>query len=205
MKKILLISCICIAAISQAQVKKTTTTKTVPAKTVAPVLKNSLDSFSYAMGVQGANYYKAQGISKMNTTLLKKGFDDEYANKAPILTPEQCNNIIQKTMQANMALKEQESKNEAGPMKEQGRKFLAENKKRAGVIELPSGMQYEIIKKGDGPIPKATDTVKAHYVLSLINGTGTSKFLQERAAIRDTCKPRNTRLGAGFAAYACRQ
>jgi FKBP-type peptidyl-prolyl cis-trans isomerase len=56
-------------------------------------------------------------------------------------------------------------------VKEEGKKFLAENKKRPGVIELPNGLQYEIIRQGTGEKPKATDTVKAHYAGSLINGT----------------------------------
>jgi len=55
------------------------------------------------MGLQGAAYYKAQGVSKMNTVFLKKGFDDGYESKTPLLTPQQCNVIIQTTMQANMA------------------------------------------------------------------------------------------------------
>jgi FKBP-type peptidyl-prolyl cis-trans isomerase len=51
-----------------------------------------------------------------------------------------------------------------------GAKFLEENKKRTGVVILPSGLQYEIITPGTGPVPKATDTVKANYIGSLING-----------------------------------
>ena len=170
MKKIFLIICIALVTIVKAQVKKTTTNKTVPTKTVVSIFKNSLDSFSYAMGVQGAAYYKAQGISKMNTNLLKKGFDDGYNSKTPLLTSEQCNTIIQKTIQANMALKNQETNKEANIMKEEGKKFLAENKKRHGVVELPNGLQYEIIKQGTGEKPKATDTVKVHYAGTLING-----------------------------------
>ena len=170
MKKILLIICISIVTTAQAQVKKTVAKKPVVTKITTPVLKNTLDSFSYAMGVQGAMYYKAQGISKMNTMLLKKGFDDGYDNKTPLLASEQCNIIIQKTMQANMALKDQEAKKGANIIKEEGKKFLAENKKRPGVVELPGGLQYEIIKQGTGEKPKATDTIKAHYAGSLING-----------------------------------
>lgn len=60
------------------------------------------------------------------------------------------------------------SKNSAA--KEEGKKFLADNKKRAGVVELPNGLQYEIIKQGTGEKPKATDTIKAHYAGTLING-----------------------------------
>ena len=58
----------------------------------------------------------------------------------------------------------------ASAAKEAGEKFLEANKKRPGVITLPSGLQYEIITKGTGPIPTATDTVKANYTGSLIDG-----------------------------------
>jgi len=56
-------------------------------------------------------------------------------------------------------------------VKEEGNKFLEQNKKRPGVITLPDGLQYEIITKGTGPIPTAKDTVSANYIGTLINGT----------------------------------
>jgi FKBP-type peptidyl-prolyl cis-trans isomerase FklB len=68
----------------------------------------------------------------------------------------------------NKLKKYMENKN--AKVKEEGKKFLDENKKRQGVVELPSGLQYEIITAGTGEKPKATDTVKAHYAGSLING-----------------------------------
>ena len=52
-----------------------------------------------------------------------------------------------------------------------GEKFLADNAQREGVITLPSGLQYEIIRKGNGPIPADTNRVKVHYHGTLINGT----------------------------------
>ena len=54
---------------------------------------------------------------------------------------------------------------------EEGLKFLAENKKKEGVIELPSGLQYKVLNEGDGEIPNATDQVKCHYHGTLIDGT----------------------------------
>jgi FKBP-type peptidyl-prolyl cis-trans isomerase FklB len=54
---------------------------------------------------------------------------------------------------------------------EAGKAFLEENKKREGVVTLPSGLQYEVINEGDGAIPKATDKVKCHYHGTLIDGT----------------------------------
>lgn len=53
---------------------------------------------------------------------------------------------------------------------DEGRAFLAENAKREGVVVTPSGLQYEVLREGDGKSPKATDIVKCHYEGRLING-----------------------------------
>ncbi len=163
MKKILLIICISIVTNAQAQIKKTAIKKTV-STTTPPVFKNSIDSFSYAIGVEGASYYKSQGAASVNSAMIKKAFDDVYGKKTLLLTPEQCSQTIQTKLMANM-----NSKNSV--VKEEGKKFLAENKKRPGVVELPDGLQYEIIKQGTGEKPKITDTVKAHYAGRVVNGT----------------------------------
>lgn len=170
MKKILSIIICASVAVAQAQVKKTTTKKATdkiiftPPKVIStPLLRTSIDSFSYAIGLEGAAYYKSQGATTINTALVKKAFDDVYGNKSLLLTPEQSSMSIQTKLMAYM-----NSKNAV--VKEEGKTFLAANKKRTGVVVLPSGLQYEIIKQGTGEIPKATDTVKAHYAGSLVNG-----------------------------------
>ena len=162
MKKILVIVCITCVTFTHAQVKKTPP-KVVSVKTTSPVFKNSTDSFSYAIGMEAASYYKSQGVATINSALMKKAFDDVYSNKPLLLTPEQSGMTIQNKLMAYM-----NSKNAA--VKDAGKKFLADNKKRPGVVELPNGLQYEIIKQGTGEKPKATDTVRAHYALSLIDG-----------------------------------
>ncbi len=154
-------------AIAYAQTKKPVT-KSQPAKkpiqhTQAIALSSSVDSLSYAMGVQTATYYKTQGALKINTAMVKKAYDDVYNNKTLSISPEQCNTTIQQKLQEYMSQK-------SNTEKEAGIKFLEENKKRPGVTTLPSGLQYEIIKQGTGPIPKSTDTVKAHYAGTLIDG-----------------------------------
>lgn len=162
MKKILIIICASVT-VAQAQVKKIKTkissSKTTVTTTASPLLKTSIDSFSYAIGLEGASYYKSQGATTVNSALVKKAFDDVYGNKSLLLTPEQSTMSIQTKLMAYMNEKN-------APQRD----FLIQNKKRPGVVELPSGLQYEIIKQGTGPIPKATDTVKANYALSLING-----------------------------------
>ena len=59
----------------------------------------------------------------------------------------------------------------SGPNKQKGAEFLSENKNKEGVVELPSGLQYKIIKEGTGESPKATDKVTVHYHGTLIDGT----------------------------------
>ena len=143
-----------------AQTKKPVTKKVV---TVPASKMTSTDSLSYSIGVQVAEYYKTQGVEKINTEYIKQAFNDVYNNKTLLISEEECNMNIQQKLQQFMQKK-------ISADKEAGNKFLEENKKRPGVITLPSGLQYEIITKGTGPVPKATDTVKANYIGTLING-----------------------------------
>ncbi|MEJ7821631.1 MAG: FKBP-type peptidyl-prolyl cis-trans isomerase [Chitinophagaceae bacterium] len=160
---LILIICIASTVIAQAQVKKPITKKATVTKASTSIFKNSTDSFSYAIGLEGAAYYKSQGATTINSALVKKAFDDVYGKKTLLLTPQQSTMTIQNKLKKYM-----ENKN--AKVKEEGKKFLAENKKRQGVVELPSGLQYEIITAGTGEKPKATDTVKAHYAGRLITG-----------------------------------
>lgn len=139
--------------------KKTTTT----AAPAAAALKNSVDSFSYAIGLSIASFYKAQGIKDINNTLVVKALSDAKADK-PLMNETQVNSCIVNYMQSA-------AKAKAGPIKKAGEAWLAENKKKAGVVTLPSGLQYKIEKEGTGPKPKAEDQVKVHYHGTLIDGT----------------------------------
>jgi FKBP-type peptidyl-prolyl cis-trans isomerase FklB len=141
-----------------APVKKTTATP-APA---APALKNSADSFSYAIGLSIASFYKAQGISNINNQLVLKALTDAQTNKA-LLNETQVNNCIVNYMQGARSAK-------ASPNKKAGEAFLAENKKKPGIIALPSGLQYQVIKEGNGPKPGIDDQVKVHYHGTLIDG-----------------------------------
>ncbi len=162
MKRVLFIVPV-LFSVSYAQTKKSSSKTAIVKKTAQSVVLSSTDSLSYAMGVQTATYYKSQGARKINTAMVKKAYDDVYNNDSLLISPENCNMALQQKLQQYML--EKNSK-----VKEEGIKFLEENKKRPGVITLTSGLQYEIIKEGTGPIPKSTDTVKAHYAGSLIDG-----------------------------------
>ena len=121
------------------------------------LMKNNIDSFSYAVGMNVAQNMKSQGIDHINGALLVSAMDDIFKGKQTKLTEEMANENLQSTIQAYM-----KKKADAAREKEQG--FFTENKKRPGVIALPNGLQYEVVKSGNGGSkPKAVDTVRVNY------------------------------------------
>ena len=125
---------------------------------------NSIDSLSYSIGVQVAEYYKqTQNVEKVNADYVKKAFNDVYNDKPLTISEEEANMFIQQKLQEYMAQK-------VKAQKDSGSAFLEENKKRSGVVTLPDGLQYEILTKGTGPMPTAQDTVKANYIGTLLDG-----------------------------------
>ncbi len=153
-----------LVAVASAQTK-TPVKKKPAAVTAAPtVLKTSSDSLSYAIGMSLANFYKQQGIKSVNTVMVDKAINDVLKNGKSVLTDEQMNVCITGYLQKVKGEK-------ASVAKKAGEAFLAENKKKPGVVTLPSGLQYTIMKKGDGPIPAAADTVRCHYHGTLIDGS----------------------------------
>src|SRR5687767_14900364 len=139
MKKLFLIAAVCLpvtSVLAQATKKPASTAKPATktaAKTgtqaTAPVMKNAVDSFSYAIGLSIANFYKAQGVKNINNTLVLKALSDVKANK-PMLNDEQVNACIVNFMQEARSEK-------ASGAKKAGEAFLAENKSKPGVITLP--------------------------------------------------------------------
>jgi FKBP-type peptidyl-prolyl cis-trans isomerase FklB len=169
MKKFVLLALVSFPAtalLAQAPAKKkpvAATKKTAAAAPAVAVLKSSTDSFSYAIGLSIASFYKAQGISNINNNLVMKALNDARVNKT-LLNEQQMNNCIVSFMQKARSEK-------ASGNKKAGEAFLAENKKKPGVISLPSGLQYQVIKEGTGPKPTLDDQVKVHYHGTLIDGT----------------------------------
>ncbi len=136
--------------------KAATTTKS------AIVLKTAEDSMSYSIGVLDGNFFKSQGIEKINSAVLAAGFADALKGK-PLFTPEQCDMIVRTAMQKN-------ARNKIKPAVDEGLKFLAENAKKPGVKQTSSGLQYEVITEGTGAKPADTSVVKVHYEGFLLNG-----------------------------------
>ena len=119
----------------------------------------------YAIGVAEGQNFKNFGF-EFSEQLLLEGIHDAMAGKEKY-TQDELQAIfqtLQQKMEAKM-LKDVEAE------KERGQKFLAENRNKKGVIETESGLQYEVIKMGDGPKPSSTDVVKVHYHGTTIDGT----------------------------------
>ena len=109
------------------------------------------------------NNFKSSGIPALDIADFANGVKAVYENAKPEMTYDEAKQIINEfftRMQQEITEKNREI----------GEKFLEENKKRAGVVTLPSGLQYEVITEGKGDKPRITDKVKCHYEGTLVNG-----------------------------------
>lgn len=134
-------------------------------------LKTEVDSLSYAWGVNIGQYLKSSGVDKLNYEAITQGMKDVYTSASLLIPAEKVGEIINSNMEKVKSKKEKENKEKFAKVIKEGDDFLAANKKRAKVLTTSSGLQYEIIKQGTGPKPKATDKVKVHYHGTLIDGT----------------------------------
>ncbi len=124
---------------------------------------NTMDSVSYALGVLFAQNLKQQGMDEVDSASMAQGFADALKG-AEAIDPQRANSMVQAHFQSIAAQKGAAAKGE-------GEAFLAENAKRPGVSTTDSGLQYEVLKPGNGKSPGATQTVKVHYHGTLIDGT----------------------------------
>jgi len=132
--------------------------------------KTQKDRVSYVIGVDiGANL-KKQSI-EVNPDLLFKGIKDGLSGNKLMMSDQEIKETIATFQKEIQAKQEELAKRMGEKNKKEGEAFLAENKNKEGVITLPSGLQYKILKKGSGKKPKLTDTVTTHYRGTLIDGT----------------------------------
>jgi FKBP-type peptidyl-prolyl cis-trans isomerase FklB len=133
-------------------------------------MKTRKDSVSYIIGTNVGNNFKQNGL-EINNELFLKGVDEAMKGEKSMFSEE----VVKKVMTAfqKEMMEKEDAKNKLAASKgiEEGNKFLDDNKKKEGVITLPSGLQYKVIKNGNGPKPKATDMVKVNYHGTLTDGT----------------------------------
>ncbi len=129
-------------------------------------LETESQKISYIIGFQAGGQLKQQGFP-IDIETLTEALKEGLSGAAPRLTSQEAGTIMQAFQEKQMAKQAAEnSKNE-----EAGKAFLAENKKKEGVIELENGLQYKIITPGSGKKPAETDTVSVNYRGTLIDGT----------------------------------
>lgn len=124
----------------------------------------TIDQVSYCLGLSIASNLISSGVKTINADAFNDAMSTAFAGKMPEITPEEANHILQEYFN-NL----QEEKGASA--KVEGEKFLTENKTKDGITTLPSGLQYKILKNGDGVKPQASDNVKCHYEGRLIDGT----------------------------------
>ena len=150
---------------SATKTGSSTATKTQPPLT----LKTEKEKFSYALGMNIGNGMHRQGVD-VDPNILLRGMKDALAGRKTLMSEEEARTAVMQ-MQNQVRQKMESKAKEAGASnKKQGDDFLAANKTKEGVVLLPSGLQYKILKEGTGPKPSATDSVVCNYRGTLIDG-----------------------------------
>ncbi|HET9826124.1 MAG TPA: FKBP-type peptidyl-prolyl cis-trans isomerase, partial [Chitinophagaceae bacterium] len=148
-------------------VQKDSTHKPVPkpVQKVTPgtLIKTFDDSANYGMGLNAADFYKQQGVTRIKPTMVSAGINHAMSGKQ-LFNDAVANNVMMIFLNQQQAAKSK-------PNIEAGEKFLAENKSKPGVMTTASGLQYEILTQGPGAKPMITDTVVCHYKGTFLSGT----------------------------------
>jgi len=155
----------------KAPATKAGAAKTAAAKSAATTaLKTPKDKFSYALGMNlGASLHK-QSVD-VDPSIVAQGLRAALAGGKTLLTQEEAQAALME-VQNELRKKQQEKMQVAGEAnRKEGEAFLASNKAKEGVVTLPSGLEYKILKEGNGPKPTASDSVVCNYRGTLINGT----------------------------------
>ena len=123
-----------------------------------------MDKVSYALGLSIGNNFQNSGINNLQIEDFVKGLKDVLSEAQPEISYDEAKQVIN-----DYFMNLQKERLELN--KKAGEEFLNINKGKAGVVTLPSGLQYQILQKGEGATPTASDKVKCHYHGTLINGT----------------------------------
>ena len=120
-----------------------------------------MDKVSYALGMSIGRQLQQMNAAEVNVDDFAQAIKDVFASKTS-LTDSEAQQAVQDFFQ-------RKAEEQAGAAKAEGEAFLAENAKKEGVVSLPSGLQYQVLREGDGRKPAATDQVECHYEGTLIN------------------------------------
>jgi FKBP-type peptidyl-prolyl cis-trans isomerase FklB len=133
-------------------------------------LTTQKDSVSYCIGMDIGKNLKSQSV-EVTPEVLARGIKDVLDSSKKVLTEEQAQKVMMEFQKQLMAKHDEKMKSVGEKNKKEGDAFLAENKKKEGVVTLPSGLQYKIVTAGTGKKPKSEETVTVNYRGTLIDGT----------------------------------
>ena len=153
---------------SSSTAKPHTATAAKPATPLT--LKTQKDKLSYAIGLNIGAGMKKDGVD-VDPSILEQGLKAALTGSKPLMTEAEAQTVMTQFRTEMMKKKQEEAQRVSEANKQEGQQFLAANKSKEGVVTLPSGLQYKILKEGTGPKPTATDTVTVNYRGTLINGT----------------------------------
>ena len=130
-----------------------------------------MDKLSYALGIGIGSQLAGMGAKELNIDDFAQAIKDVISGSQLKVDYVEAQTLVQNFFQEQEA-KQQAAAAEAGKAaKAEGEAFLAENGKKEGIVTLPSGLQYQVLKEGNGKKPSATDQVVCHYEGTLIDGT----------------------------------
>ncbi len=130
-----------------------------------------MDKLSYALGIGIGSQLAGMGAKELNIDDFAQAIKDVISGSELKVDNAEAQTLVQNFFQEQEA-KQQAAAAEAGKVaKAAGEAFLTKNGKKDGVVTLPSGLQYQVLKEGDGKKPSATDQVVCHYEGTLIDGT----------------------------------
>lgn len=133
-------------------------------------LKTQSDKLSYSIGLDLGKNFKQQAI-EVDPEILIQGLKHGVSGSEPLMTEKEIKDTMMALQQEMMKKQGEKSKASIGKNTKEGLEFLASKSKEKGVVVLPSGLMYKVIKEGKGKSPKVTDKVTTHYKGTLINGT----------------------------------
>ena len=130
-----------------------------------------MDKVSYALGLGIGRQLSQMGADNLDIDDFAKAIKDILAGKKPEIDDAEAQTLVKDFFEKQEAKQRAAAAEKFKETKEKGEAYLAENSKKEGVVTLPSGLQYQVIKEGNGRRPKATDKVKCHYEGMLVDGT----------------------------------
>ena len=130
-----------------------------------------MDKLSYALGLGIGRQLSQMGANDLNAADFAQAVKDMIDGKEPQVPAAEAQQIVEDFFRRQEERQRAEAAEKYKGAKSEGEKYLSENAKKEGVTTLPSGLQYQVLKEGNGKSPKATDKVVCHYEGMLIDGT----------------------------------